>query len=236
MIININSGAGSKLLSNTVLEHTGLVIGAKSIKNYSRYVFDHNDAESKRENPSLATLDTFARYILDAPYTSEVQRKEKESHYPYWYRYQSMFGSELPKGKFPLSQLRMVFIILIILIMGGGVIYLLNIILNNADDSFSDDFNSVSQDSLAGRGWIIKYTEPYYWNKRNEKQGHLTLYTLKGDNWNLESNKVKIQNLLMREIGYDCFTTEIHFTDFIPLHNWQQAGIILSEDSALPVK
>src|SRR4051812_22492157 len=75
----------SKLFYNNVFEQTGLVIGWKSIKNYSSYVL--NDTQGKQENPSIATLDTLARYVLNAPYTNELERKNKENHYPYWFEY-----------------------------------------------------------------------------------------------------------------------------------------------------
>src|ERR1700753_1442605 len=75
----------SKLLCNQVLERTGLSIGWKSVKNYSFFILDHKSV--KAENPSAATLDILARYVLAAPYTTELQRKNDESHYPYWFLY-----------------------------------------------------------------------------------------------------------------------------------------------------
>ncbi|HEY1870631.1 MAG TPA: hypothetical protein VGG71_06195, partial [Chitinophagaceae bacterium] len=75
----------SRLFYNNVFEQTGLVIGWKSLKNYSFFVL--NEKTAKQENPSTATLDTLARYVLHAPYTTEAERKAKESHYPYWFRY-----------------------------------------------------------------------------------------------------------------------------------------------------
>ena len=53
----------SKLLYNKVFEETGLVIGWKSIKNYSFFLF--SVSSGKQENPSVATLDTLSRYVLD---------------------------------------------------------------------------------------------------------------------------------------------------------------------------
>jgi hypothetical protein len=38
-------------------------------------------------------------------------------------------------------------------------------------------------------------------------------------------------NLLIRKVPADCFATEIHLEDFIPASNWQQAGILLMEDT-----
>jgi hypothetical protein len=40
----------------------------------------------------------------------------------------------------------------------------------------------------------------------------------------------------MRKIDLDCFMVEIHLTNFIPGENWQQAGILLSEDSTFSGK
>src|SRR6185503_19107325 len=75
----------SKLLYNQVFEQTGLTIGWKSLKNYSLFVMD--GSSDKKENPSPATLDTLARYVMGATYTTEAERKEREPHYPYWFRY-----------------------------------------------------------------------------------------------------------------------------------------------------
>ena len=79
----------SKLLCNHILDKTGLSVGWKSVKNYS--IFINDAASGKQENPSVATMDTLARYVLNAPYTSEIQRKDNESHYPYWFLYKERF-------------------------------------------------------------------------------------------------------------------------------------------------
>jgi len=73
----------SKIFCNKILELTGLSVGWKSAKNYSIFIMDAETG--KQENPSAATLDTFARYVLGAPYTTEIQRKNNENHYPYWF-------------------------------------------------------------------------------------------------------------------------------------------------------
>ena len=86
------------------------------------------------------------------------------------------------------------------------------------------------------RGWVIKSEDSVWWDKRDEKPGHLALFTLKGDNWANSGNKAGIKNLVMRRINSDCFMVETHLTDFIPKENWQQAGILLSEDSTFKGK
>jgi transcriptional regulator with XRE-family HTH domain len=78
--------AEGKIFCVDIEEKTGLVIGFKSMKNYSLYLT--SETTGRRENPSLATLDTLARYVLNAPPTSEQDRKRDEGHYPYWYLYQ----------------------------------------------------------------------------------------------------------------------------------------------------
>src|ERR1700749_1653827 len=85
----------SKLFCNHLLDKTGLSIGWKSVKNYSIFINDAN--AGKQENPSVATMDTLARYVLAAPYTSEIQRKNDESHYPYWFLYKERFHKSAPK-------------------------------------------------------------------------------------------------------------------------------------------
>jgi len=41
---------------------------------------------------------------------------------------------------------------------------------------------------------------------------------------------------LLRRIPCDCFTLELHLKDFIPHQNWQQAGVLLSEDTGFSGK
>jgi hypothetical protein len=77
------------LLYTQIFDNTGLTVGWKSLKNYSFFIL--SDPPGKQENPSVATLDTLARYVLHAPYTTETERKKKEGHYPYWYRYREQY-------------------------------------------------------------------------------------------------------------------------------------------------
>lgn len=227
----------SKLLSNKIFENTGLVIGTKSIKNYSRYVFEDKQPDSDGANPSLATLDTFARYILNAPYTNEPQRQDTENHYPYWYEYKKSYFNPSKIRTFKPGYISALFIGLFVL-AGAGLIFIMKTanFFDDRTDSFVDNFNSVAEDSLSLKNWIIKDRESVYWMKRDEKPGYLTLYTLTGDNWILEEKLPEIKNLLMHVINYDCFVTELYISDFIPLQNWQQAGLILSEDTTFNSK
>src|ERR1700704_2971795 len=86
----------SKLFYNKIFDQTGLVVGWKSLKNYSSFIVEGSVV--KPENPSVATLDTLARYVMAAPYSSETERKEKESHYPYWFGYKEKFHRSLEKS------------------------------------------------------------------------------------------------------------------------------------------
>jgi hypothetical protein len=221
----------AKRLSDEIFEKTGLVIGWKSIKNFSLYATQ--PGMKREENPSLATLDTLARYVQGAPVTDDAKRKATESHYSYWYNYKSNFSRKFPdKGKNVSPQRTGVIIavcsILIIVLAG---IFLNKMLQSNKRNSFADDFGSVGIDSLEKRGWTLKKPDVNHWNKRDQAPGHLTLYTLLGDNWVDGKNSPGIKNLLTRRIDSDCFSTEIHLTDFVPYQNWQQAGILLSEDS-----
>lgn len=223
----------SKLLSNKILESTGLVIGAKSIKNYSFFILNSKSKEARKENPSAATLDTLARYVLDAPYTDELKRKENESHYPYWFQYRNRFSDNMPRRYVFRWSRKLTVMICVIVLSAPLGFFLINYFAQNTDKQiFKDNFDSVDADSLRSKGWIVRSEDNVWWNRRNEKPGHLALYTLKGDNWSNSENRATIKNLLMRKINSDCFMVEIHLTGFIPMQNWQQAGILLSEDSA----
>ncbi|HEV8084154.1 MAG TPA: hypothetical protein VGP55_13185, partial [Chitinophagaceae bacterium] len=90
----------------------------------------------------------------------------------------------------------------------------------------------VQDDSLKKHGWFVQEKDELWWNRRHQMPSHLTLFTLRGDNWaDSANNKPVIKNLLLRKITSDCFTAEIHLDKFVPMHRWQQAGILLLEDT-----
>jgi hypothetical protein len=228
----------SKLLSNQVLDETGLVIGFKSVKNYSAFIFNSDTA--KPENPSISTLDTLSRYVLNAPYTDEAQRKKKESHYPYWFEYKDKFyRSLMPEPpaqtikKRPLRLLAVSAVLALILLIWAGVLFVGG---SKSHVSFTDNFHNVSVDSLVAKGWMVNSTDTAYWARRGQAAGSLTLFTLAGDNWPDSAHKPSISNLLLHRIDDDCFTTEVHLQKFVPHQNWQQAGILLMKDTGFYAK
>jgi len=226
------SETDSRLLSNKILESTGLVIGVKSIKNYSAHVLRR--ADGKKENPSIATLDTFARYVVGAAPIDEIQRKQNEDHHPYWFEYKSTFAKALPsKGQFKFKVAHRVVIALLLAV--GAVFLLLTTAKQKSASAMVEHFNSVN-DSLRINGWAIRNLDTAFWNRRGEKAGHLTLFTLVGDNWPGPKGKARIRNLLVRPVDAECFITEVHLSDFFPNQNWQQAGILLAEDSTFTQK
>lgn len=230
------SDADSRLLSGKILEDTGLVIGAKSVRNYSLFVLGHRD--SKKENPSIATLDTLARYVLSAPYIDETARKEKEGHYPYWFQYKSGFSA--PPSKQPkhttVNWRLIIGVMVVAIVTAMGVFVIKASLQKHRRSDFTDHFNVTSADSLQHNGWFIKLPDTLWWSRHTEKPGCLTLYTLTGDNWPNADNPVGIRNLVARAISSDCFVTEAHLAEFYPSQNWQQAGILLSEDSVFSNK
>ena len=225
----------SKHFSNEILERTGLVVGWKSIKNYSLHIL--NPVANKQENPSTATLDTFARYISNAPKTDEATRKKNEAHFRYWFNYRDTYAkAHGRKHRKPIFAFKLKFwdLIAAIVLLTTVTIYVYR--NSNQSKDFTDDFISVSQDSLAQRGWILKNEDPIYWDKRDEKAGHLTLYTLDGNNYPDTAGRTGIRNLLLKELPGSCFSTEIQLNNFIPQQNWQQVGILLMEDTTFNSK
>ena len=221
----------SKQLYNKIFEQTGLVVGWKSIKNYSSFLF--NGSAGKQENPSIATLDTLARYVLDAPYTDETSRKGKENHYPWWFSYKDKIVKDSQKGG-PPRKVPIRFIIPALVAL--AVIVLLSLYLvrnpNKTAAQFTDDFHSISTESLQQKGWWVQRLDTVWWQRRNAAPGSLTFFTLEGDNWPDSNHAPGIRNLLLRKINAGCFTAEIHLAGFLPLQNWQQAGILLLEDTS----
>jgi hypothetical protein len=217
----------SKLFYNHVLEQTGLVIGWKSLKNYSVYVL--NQSQGKEENPSTASLDTLARYVLNAPYITEAERKNKESHFPYWFQYKEQWhkNKNVVSAKKPRKNPVIIIAALLILVLFISFFF----ITTKKDKNFADDFHATSDDSLKAHDWIVQSKDVRYWNRRQQQKGSLTLFTLRGDNWHDSANKPGIKNLLLRKIASDCFTSEVHLQDFFPDKDWQQAGILLLEDT-----
>lgn len=219
----------SRHFSNVIFEATGLVIGAKSIKNYAAYVVNSKDA--KPENPSTATLDTMARYVAEAPYTDELERREKASHYPYWFEYKLRHGNKQQPGTARTKQKGSFYFIAGMLTLTIPVIFLWLLLFKNPGEKFfTESFTVLREDTLKSHGWRVQHKNQTWWNMRNVNPGALTLFTLSGDNWPDSAHPPAIQNLLIKKIDADCFATEIHLEDFIPARNWQQAGILLMED------
>lgn len=221
----------AKLFYNKLLEETGLVVGWKSLKNYSFFLF--SGASGKEENPSVATLDTLARFVCGAPYTTEPGRRKEAGHYPYWYGYRERWvvagGNVEAVEKARNRHWLAVAAVALVLVVGGLLVY--GVYRSERQMGYSDDFHALSADSLASRGWWLVAEDTVYWKKRSELPGCLTLYTLKGDNWPDPAQTPVIHNLLQRRIPCDCFTIELQLEDFVPRQNWQQAGILLSEDT-----
>jgi hypothetical protein len=138
------SETDSKLFSNKIFEQTGLVIGIKSIKNYSLYIFENG----KKENPSVATLDTFARFVLNAPITNEVNRKNNESHYPYWFQYRSRFSNQRNESGKEIPWKRPSWYLLLLIIVPIVFFSIYKIVHKESSTHFTEDFMSINEDTL----------------------------------------------------------------------------------------
>jgi uncharacterized protein YxeA len=229
----------SRHLASQIFEATGLVIGAKSLKNYSIHVA--GGSAVRTENPSVATLDTLARYIANAPYINEIQRKDNEGHYPYWFQYKSalappaaQYKTGAPNSSF--SKITVIAIVAVVVLIIAGAIIMTEVYKKKSNSFFKEAFRTVNENVLTSHGWMIKNKDTTWWKQRYQKPGQLTLYTLRGDNWADSANKPAIKNLLMRKLTSDCFVAELRLDEFTPLQNWQQAGILLLEDSTLNSK
>jgi hypothetical protein len=217
----------SKLLQNQIFDQTGLTVGWRSLKNYSFFVFNDN---SKPENPSVATLDTLARYVLKAPYTNEVSRKNNESHHPYWYLYKSRSLSQVAPQPLPIKRRFLLF--------GAAGLLLAALLLFvwlqfQPNGSFTDHFDQLDEQAMQNNGWQLVNRDKAHWEKRKSRPNALTLFTLGGDNWPESGSRPDIKNLLIRNLPNGCFRAELQLEDFLPAAKWQQAGLLLLTDTSL---
>lgn len=216
----------SKLFYQQILECTGLTIGWRSLKNYSFFIADNG----REENPSVASMDTLARYVLKAPYTNEIARKNEEGHHPYWFMYRNKqlgkantTGTDTGKKRWymPIAGIAAFLIILTVWYHKGNKL--------SIDEHFAD----LSESYLAKAGLLVVNKDNTYWAKRTLEPGSLTLFTLQGDNWPDANNKPVIKNMLIHALPNGCFTAGLQMQDFIPAAEWQQAGLLLLEDTTL---
>jgi hypothetical protein len=182
----------------------------------------------------VATLDTLARFVLGAPYTTEPERKKAEGHYPYWWRWREEWVQR--EGRTPEAAaaggrrwgIPVWGLVGLALVVAGLAFFFRR---TSLPEGFREDFTALAGDSLAARGWMVRDEDTGFWRRRGEEPGCLTLFTLKGDNWPDPDHAPVIRNLLQRRVPCPCFTLELHLKDFVPRQNWQQAGILLSEDT-----
>jgi hypothetical protein len=245
----------SHRLSVEIAESTGLEIGWKSLKNYSSFLLGRS---GRVENPSVATLDTLARYVAGAPRTDEARRRTSERHYPYWYRVRDSLRDERlarsPETSALSDETRPAAVTTSsdrptpgsrptrrTVVAAGTVALAVLLVLSflalrqrgARAALFMDDFDDVSSAALAARGWSVHSLDSAHWTRRGERPGHLTLFTLEGDNWPQPGREPVIRNLLVRPLSSDCFDVDVRLTAFFPRQNWQQAGLLLLEDTTL---
>jgi hypothetical protein len=215
-----------KLFQQQLLDCTGLIVGWRTLKNYSIFVLN----KKEKENPSVASLDTLARYVLKAPYTNEIDRKSTEAHHPYWFLYRER---HLAKAIAPVIKprnfgwIRPVLAALVLLLAGYTWYQRSNLV------AFTEKFEDLSENALLKRNWHLLNKDENYWARRSDFPNALTLFTLPGDNWPDSAAKPLIKNLLIRPLPPGCFVAELQMEDFIPGGEWQQAGLLLLNDTTL---
>jgi hypothetical protein len=212
--------SAARQLASSIFDKTGLVLGWKSLKNFSVFILNHSE---KEEKPSEASLDTLARYIAGATRTDEVNRKGEKNPFRYWHAYQQNYI----RSQFRKKRNQYTLITLVILMVCIGLFFVFQK-EEESEQTYFEPFDQISAEELNRQGWQIQNLSEHYWSKRDNIPGNLTLFTLSGDNF--VSGK-PLKNLLLRQIGSTCFSTDIQLEEFLPTRNWQQAGFIFLEDS-----
>jgi hypothetical protein len=171
--------------------------------------------------------------VLDAPKTLEAERKRSGELAQYWFRYREQTGlvrqAEPSKRKVGTYWVPYTLILmgLIVLVAAGGLL----LRSESPLDRIETNFKASDEATLRQQGWFVQGENRLFWNRRVTPGGGLTLFTLKGDNWPQAGHTARIQNLLLRPIRNECFQTEVHLREFVPSGNWQQAGLLLLEDT-----
>jgi hypothetical protein len=225
-------------LSVEITEATGLEIGWKSLKNYSHFLLGRQPG--KPENPSNATLEALARYVAGAPATADSALSQGKRDHPYWFRYKKAArepdsGDSLDSGR-PREHPWRRPAVGAAVALGVALVALLLVTVRGRftarAGTFTDPFDDVTADGLARRGWRLQWPDTVHWAERGANSGYLTLFTLKGDNWPQPGTAPRIPNLLVRRAPADCFVAELRLSGFLPTEDWQQAGLLLLEDTA----
>lgn len=215
-----------KYLCDEIEDKTGLVIGWKSLKNYSIFILD--EKSEKVVNPSTSTLDTLSRYVLETPLATEKERKNQRNPYLYWFQYKERFlERHLKSESFKISWRKIGFALLVVVF----TLTLLILFKFSKDLEITETFQVLDEASLSKREWFTLNKNNKYWALRDSIPNQLTLFTLNGDNWKSKYHEPEINNLLYRELPEGDFGVEIHFSDFVPSENWQQAGLLIMEDT-----
>src|SRR5262249_28057087 len=156
--------------------------------NYSQYLLA---PQGRLENPSTPTLDALARYVADATATPDAGKQPGRRHYAYWFRYKeaSQHPPPLPQPPQPAptrSTPSRGTAALVGVAVGAVLLVLVFTATSRSRTTarpFTDEFTDVGERALAERGWAVLSIDTVHWAARGRRAGHLTLFTLQGDNW-----------------------------------------------------
>ncbi|WP_431214865.1 hypothetical protein ACQ86N_09000 [Puia sp. P3] len=140
-------------------------MGWKSLKNYSLFVMG---ASGRQENPSVASLDTLSRYVLSAPYETEAERRKSAEPYSWWFKYKREWKpipgveAERPRRRVWVGRLGLL-IGLAFLVFAATFFFRRR---GGGAEIFTEEFHSLSEDSLKARGWWVAAKDEGWWAKR----------------------------------------------------------------------
>ena len=247
-------------LSVEIEESTGLEIGWKSLKNYSNFLLGRASRVENPSVPTLDTLARYVagaprtteeqrrarerhypywvRYKESLRRTERAQPAERANEQSSETREEPPYvraghGEDRSAPRNRLSRRGMLATAIVAALVVGTLVLRVAVRQSGAlANPFTDEFDDVSDSSLAARGWSPHAVDSAHWMQRAVTPHHLTLFTLQGDNWSQPGQAPVIRNLLVRHVSNECFVVDVRFTSFFPTQNWQQAGILLLEDTA----
>ena len=247
-------------LSVDIEERTGLEIGWKSLKNYSAYLAGRASRSENPTVSTLDTLARYVAGAPRT--TEERRRAEERHYpywfrYREAFRQRELAASAQPTSdeatgaerktsasaedetrRFalataPMRSSRAMWLAALAALSIVAVLVIATVRRPAGEPMpFVDEFADVSSEGLARRDWRVQSVDSAHWAQRGARPDHITLFTLRGDNWPQSGQAPVIKNMLVRRLSSECFMTELRLTSFYPTRNWQQAGILLLEDTA----
>lgn len=180
------------------------------------------DTDTERREPGKVVKPNFGVDFLNACYLYITDKKHNRQSYLLNNKNQESTPSinSLLRKRLIIPGLGLLFIIIIVAVI--WLFYLQQTVPYYQDFDFASSEHMI--ETLNNEGWNILDVDSNFLYKQ-DKPGHLALYTLAGDYWIKPNENPVIKNLFVKKLDCRNCTIELSIKDFNPSKPWEQAGI-----------